>query len=239
MKRFARVIVGVALLGFLSGVGSHFSFWETTMFSRRQNTVEYRKVNLLTSLAMIKANPIFGIGFGNYRSMWPQYFQPVEGIDLRELDDGNHNTFLGLFAETGLVGFLSYLIIFYYMLRVGLQVYRKGEQFEREFALVFLLVMIVFIFGGNFSDYRSERFLNATLFLLFGTVAGIKVHRASVTPRSVAAFCRLCRLHSPRWPLVDAPQDVGVRAGPFSQGRKCFCLAQRDKWGGRRHGRGR
>jgi O-antigen ligase len=174
MKRVSRVIVGVALLGFLSGVGSHFSFWETTMFSRRQNTVDYRKVNTVTSIAMGMANPIFGVGFGNYRSVWPKYFRYIEGSDVRELDDGNHNTFLGLFAETGIIGITTYLIMFYYMFWVGLRVYRTGERFEREFALVFLLVMMVFIFGGNFSDYRSERFLNSTLFLLFGTLAAIE-----------------------------------------------------------------
>ena len=134
---------------------------------------------------MGKANPIFGVGFGNFRTEWPKYFRPIPGNDIRELEDGNHNTFTGLFAEIGLVGLVLYLIIFYYMFRVGLRVYRKGEGFEREFSLVFLLVVIIYIFGGNFSDYRSGQFFNTTLFLLFGTVVGIEVHMARATHQSV------------------------------------------------------
>jgi O-antigen ligase len=184
MQRVSRVFFGVAVVAFLSGVGTHFSFWEdATLFSRRQNTVSYRKVNNRTTLEMGKANPIFGIGFGNFRSAWPQYFRP-EGSDVRDLDDGNHNTFLGLFAETGLVGLILYLMIFYYMFRVGLRVYRKGEGLEREFSLVFLLAVLVYMFGGNFSDYRSGQFFNTSLFLLFGTVAGIEVQMASATHRA-------------------------------------------------------
>src|SRR5712692_7844658 len=46
------------------------------------------------------------------------------------------------------------------------------------------------------------------------------------------------RLRSPRRPLVSTPHDVGVLERPFSQMLQCFCLAQRDKWGGRRRDRG-
>src|SRR5262249_44924744 len=152
-----------------------------TLFSRRQNTVAYRKVNNLTTLEMGKANPIFGVGFGNFRSQWQKYFRPIPGTGIRDLDDGNHNTYLGLFAEVGLVGLISYLIIFYYMFRVGLRVYRKAEGFEREFSVVFLLVIVIYIFGGNVGDYRSGPFFNAVLYFLFGTVAGIEVHMALST----------------------------------------------------------
>jgi hypothetical protein len=72
----------------------------------------------------------------------------------------------------------------YYMFRVGLRVYRKGEGLEREFSLVFLLAVLVYMFGGNFSDYRSGQFFNTSLFLLFGTVAGIEVQMASATHRA-------------------------------------------------------
>jgi O-antigen ligase len=183
LKRVSRVFLGLALVGFLSGVGTHFSFWDATLFSRRQNTVDYRKVNNRTTLEMGKANPIFGVGFGNFMSTWPLYFRP-EGADVRDLTDGNHNTFLGLFAETGLVGLTLYLVIFCSMFRVGLRVYRKGTGLEREFALIFLLAVLVYVFGGNFSDYRSGQFFNTSLVLLFGTVAAIDLQMASAARRA-------------------------------------------------------
>jgi O-antigen ligase len=180
MKRISRLFLGVAFVAFLSGAGTHFSFWDETLFSRRQNTVSYRKVNFRTAIEMGKAHPLFGIGFGNFKNEWPKYFRP-EGSDVRDLEDGNHNTFLGIFAEIGLIGLILYLIIFYYMLRAGLRVYIKGGEFERQFALVFLLVVVVYMFGGNFSDYRSGQFFNTSLYLLFGMVAAIEVHLASAS----------------------------------------------------------
>ena len=174
--------VSVVLLVFLSGVGPKFSFWEDrTLFSKREDTVDYRRVNNATTLAMGKANPIFGVGFGNFQTEWPKYFRPIEGVPIRDLADGNHNTYLGRFAEVGLVGLILYLMIFYHMFRVGLRVYRKSEGFEREFSLVFLLVLVSYTVGGYFSDYRAAQFFNTTLFLLFGTVAGIEVQMASST----------------------------------------------------------
>jgi O-antigen ligase len=179
MKKVARFFIAAVAVGFFGGFTTHFSFWEnSTLFSKRQETVNYRRVNDLTTLAMGRANPIFGIGFGNFKSQWRQYFQPIEGTGIRDLEDGNHNTFLGLFAEVGLAGLIPFLMLFYYMFGAGLRVYRKGETLEQGFALVFLLVVIIYIFGANVGDYRSGPFFNTVLLLLFGTVAGIEAHMA-------------------------------------------------------------
>ena len=178
MRRVARTFVAVALLFFLSGVATHFSFWEKqTLFSKRQETVAYRQVNYLTTLAMGTANPIFGIGFGNFMIAWSTYFRPIEGADVADLTDGNHNTFLGLFAEVGLVGLIPYLMIFYHMFRVGVRVYANAQGFARDFSLVFLLLMATYLFGANFSDYRSGPFHNTALFLIFGAVAAMDMQR--------------------------------------------------------------
>jgi O-antigen ligase len=188
MKRAARLFIAVVLLGFFGGVTTHFSFWENaTLFSRRQNTVNYRRVNDLTTFEMGKVNPTFGIGFGNFKSQWRKYFQPIEGTGITDLEDGNHNTFLGLFAEVGLVGLIPYLVLFYYMFQAGLRVYRKGDVLDREFSLVFLLVVTVYILGGTVGDYRSGPFLNTVLYLLFGTVVGIEMRAELPTERLQAA----------------------------------------------------
>src|SRR2546426_10672185 len=184
MRRIAVVIACVACLGFFGGVASKFSFTEGTLFSKRQETIDYRWVNYLTLLEMSKANPIFGIGWGNFRTEWPKYVQPIPGIDIGPgLTDGNHNTFLGLLADVGLVGILLYLLIFYEMFRIGLRVFRRGVGLEREFALIFLLVVSSYMIRANFGDYRHAQFDNTVLFLLFGTVAGIEAQMPFATGR--------------------------------------------------------
>ena len=184
MRRVARILVAVGLLVFLSGLTSHLSIWEKqTLFSKRQQTVRERWVNNLATLDMGKANPVFGVGPGNFKTEWPKYFHQIYD-DVIDLTDGNHNTFLGLFAEVGLVGLIPYLLILYHMFRVGLRVYGKAEGFEREFALVFLLAAVSYVIGANFSDYRNAQFCNTSLFLLFGTVARIETYMTSPTHRS-------------------------------------------------------
>src|SRR5262249_48101937 len=145
----------------------------------------YRVVNYLTALEASKANPIFGIGYGNFVLEWRKYLRWTPETDYIEgVTEGNHSTFLGLLAETGLVGTILYLVIFYHMYRIGYRVYRKGEEFEREFALVFLSVATSYLIGANFSDYRMSQFFNTVLFLLFGTVSRIETQMATPTRRS-------------------------------------------------------
>ena len=185
MRRIACVIACAICLGFFSGVASKFNFTEGTLFSKRQETVDYRWVNYLADLEMSKANPIFGIGYGNFKTEWPKYVRPIPGVDIEELTDGNHNTFLGLLAEVGLVGILLYLLIVSNMFRVGLRVFRRGGGLEREFALIFLLVACSYLIDANFHDTRSTQFFNTVLFILFGTVAGIEAQMTFPPHRSV------------------------------------------------------
>ncbi len=198
MRRVAWLMALLIFLGFFAGVASKFSFTGATLFSKRQETVDYRWVNYRADLEMIKANPIFGIGWSNFKAEWRKYVRPIAEVDFKELTDGNHNTFLGLLAEVGLVGTLPYLLILYNMFRVGLRVFRRGGGFEREFALILLLVVCSYLIEANFSDYRTTQFFNTVLFLLFGTVAGIDAQmafpssrpRGSVmTNRSTASLC--------------------------------------------------
>ena len=195
MRRAARLVVALSLLGFLFGVATHFSLWEGgTLFSKRQATVDYRVANNVTTWAMGIANPIFGVGFGNFWTAWPKYFQPVPGVP--DLKDGNHNTFLGLFSEVGLVGLLPFLMICYQMLRVAFRVYSRTEGFEREFCRISLLVMLSYLFGANFSDYRSGPFHNTALYILFGAVAAMAVPKVRQNALSPAPPSMLGRMTS-------------------------------------------
>ncbi len=176
MARAAQMLVAVGLLVVLSGAATHLSFWEDkTLFAKRQQTVRERWVNNLTTFDMGMANPIFGVGYGNFKTEWPKYFHNIYD-DVVDLTDGNHHTFLGLFSEVGLVGLIPFLLVLYHLFRMGLRVYRRAEGFEREFALVFLLAATCYVIGANFSDYRNARFCNTALFLLGGTIAGIEAH---------------------------------------------------------------
>src|SRR5262249_54416994 len=90
MRLSARGLVSVGLLVLLSGLASHLSIWERSLFEKRQQTVHERYVNNLTTLDMGLANPIFGIGYGNFKTEWPKYFHHNIYDDVVDLTDGNH-----------------------------------------------------------------------------------------------------------------------------------------------------
>lgn len=65
------------------------------------------------ALEMFKSNPIFGIGFRNYRTIGP---------------GDTHNNFLKILAEGGIIGFFIYIYLYYLAFKSGWQLYRKAEE---------------------------------------------------------------------------------------------------------------
>ena len=78
----SRLIVAVLLVAFFAGAGSKFSSGGETLFSRRQNTIDYRMSNNETTFNMGMANPLTGVGYGNFKKTWRE---SICGSAAREL----------------------------------------------------------------------------------------------------------------------------------------------------------
>lgn len=98
-------------------------------------------------------NPLLGIGLGNWR---------VESIPKETLRNGivslhTHNDFLELFAETGVVGGLFYLLIFIALFWVTIKRLTKRQE-DHTAALHILTFMLLLVYGidalFNFPFYR-------------------------------------------------------------------------------------
>src|SRR5262249_3250855 len=82
-------ILGVCLfLLALTGIRSKFSFYQKSLFSRRQETVEYRRMNLQAGLKTFSEHPFFGIGYGGFAK---RMYAGVPGFDEKALTSGNEN----------------------------------------------------------------------------------------------------------------------------------------------------
>ena len=172
--KWPRLIVAAVALMFVLGIGSRFSIYETTLFSRRQNTVDYRLANYMTAFKMGRDNPVFGVGYGNFDRRWRTYFDARSEELTRELTDGNHNTYLGLFAETGVIGLALYVGLWLATLWeciLARRVLRGGAEFEANFALVALCLVCVAMFEAFFSDMRFDPTFNTLVFLFAGIAA--------------------------------------------------------------------
>lgn len=170
----SRLIVLLLLIAFVVGIGSHFSLNAPTLFERRLETVDYRISNYQTAIKMGLANPVTGVGYGKFNESWSEYF----GSDQRELTtdltDGNHNTYLGLFADLGFPGLFLYLALLAGLARECVRRHLGAkDDFERHFSLIAFSVMSVAMIEAITGDLRFDPTLNTLMFLFLGITASI------------------------------------------------------------------
>jgi O-antigen ligase len=176
----SRVISIVVLVAFFAGAGSKFSYGGETLFSRRQNTVDYRMSNNKTTFNMGMANFLTGVGYGNFKSNWGKYFGSKEQELTRDLTDGNHNTYLGLFADLGFPGLALYVALFGYILKECICIRKSlspGFQFERNLALCTIGLVLITLWEAMSGDLRFNPTLNTVTFLFVGIIASMKSWR--------------------------------------------------------------
>lgn len=77
-----------------------------------------RIINAKESLTIIEKNSIFGVGFNSYRYAQLRYGTRVEGGGLKSnADSGTDNSWLFVMATTGIVGFVFYILSYYYLFK--------------------------------------------------------------------------------------------------------------------------
>lgn len=84
-----------------------------------------------SAIEMSKARPWLGVGFGNYEIAYPDFALLNWPLALGHA----HNYYLNLMAETGLIGFTVYLIMWATILGVTGRVLRQAQALERGIAL--------------------------------------------------------------------------------------------------------
>jgi O-antigen ligase len=186
MRRPAVMICSALVVAFLLGVGSKFSISERTLFTRRQNTVDNRLDNFGIAWNAFKANPVFGLGYGKFQVSWQQYYEKANSRLGVGMDDGNHSTFLGLLADTGIVGTLPLAAAVATGAFLCFGAYRsfKDEQFalEQQLAIVGLAAVETLAVLSLTNDLRSQPAVNIPTFWLVGMVASVHAAlRASKT----------------------------------------------------------
>lgn len=111
------LLVGVIVAHFIFGYSllDRFLLKDT----HRDITETLGRVTLYNqALTVFQAYPIFGAGYGNYYSVvWPfphmQYFSVFDQFELVPVPIAAHNEFYTVLAETGVFGFISYLLMVY------------------------------------------------------------------------------------------------------------------------------
>jgi O-antigen ligase len=157
-------------------------------------SVELRPILGLVAWKMFLREPLFGCGFGHYRERY------VDVLDDRDsdlpLDKSRryvqHNVWLGLLTETGLVGTVLFTMLVGYWLRDAWRLWRSSEPlWARQFGLLFLATFASYVANAMFQDLAIVPMINMILFFLAGLAAGLRptaVDRAAASERLWSAF---------------------------------------------------
>ena len=128
----------------------------------------------VTSITMIKKHPLTGVGLGTYdmhtkenidwkwlRSSFSYELYPksVKAVESKTLTFDPHSVFLGIFAETGLIGFLGLLYFFLRYARLLITRFKrsKDSRIEKIMTGCILAGFIGFLLNGLITDILSMR----------------------------------------------------------------------------------
>ena len=114
-----------------------------------------------------KEDPFFGVGFGNWKIVSIKY-------DAHEMIDYivqyfSHNDFLQVLAETGIFGFIAYVMFFFTLFFKIFSKTLSGLDFNKDFILIFIgMAFLTYVFDAllNFPGYRVVSQLNLLLIIV-------------------------------------------------------------------------
>ncbi len=132
-----------------------------------------RQVLLHRTWEIFKEAPITGVGFGHFVDK--VYSMERDPTALSGMYTGvlvQHNLFLNMLAETGVVGFILTVLVFVLLFAQSVKLYRKlppgaSGFLCREFVVLFWVVMVNYLTDATFRDPLWDVFSTA-LFWCFG-----------------------------------------------------------------------
>ena len=140
-----------------------------------------RRNAMLTGLAMFRANPFLGVGFGNYGT---SYWEYVSGLGISSsvgtIDPNNlpkpHSLYIEIMSETGSFGILSFSAFFGSLLIGILHARKKNLQNKSDpewtsWLTAFFFSILSFLISGIFLHGIMWRYIWMLLGLAMGALA--------------------------------------------------------------------
>jgi putative inorganic carbon (hco3(-)) transporter len=138
------------------------------------------------SAILFKENPLIGVGTGNWKVRILKYENPLTSNFSFMLK--NHNDFLEIATETGILGGLLYLSLFVFLLLNFLWAFFKPGATENSFKYLFLPAFGIFCYGVDaFFNFPADRPEMQSLFALF-LGAGIAFSPGSINQGRMINF---------------------------------------------------
>lgn len=146
----AMIACGALGMGVLMFAPSHL-----TTVRDSQNSTQYRVEMWAEGLEMMKHNPLFGIGRGNFKAYTSKLIA--------------HNSFVEIGGETGIIGLFIYTALVYFCMKSCLHARAHfPDPHNKDFALAAALSLVGYIISAMFVTLEYE-----TLYLLLAMCAAL------------------------------------------------------------------
>lgn len=175
----ALVLVPILAIGFLGVKEDKFAQDRL----ENEDTFGSRLGTFVTATRVWRDNPIFGVGFYQYRFVLGDYIRPVEvpGMETIPVNLFRHNPphdiYFGLLAETGLLGVFLQGSIYLLVLKAFLGNYRR-RRFDDDFAHLvmpfFAGIFLGYLVGGLAIDYKFFSVVGTLFYACAGILYGYR-----------------------------------------------------------------
>lgn len=131
------------------------------------------------TLQMCSEHPILGVGFGHFRDYATGFSQDPTSKYIRfgsRLME--HNNFLSILAEGGIVGLLIYVLMLGAIFRHSLRLYRRippdaSGWVCRELVILYWVLLVDYLIDGMFRETSVDPFNNCLFFAFTGLILAV------------------------------------------------------------------
>lgn len=119
---------------------------EITTFTKDRNTSVGMRLNFaINSWDVIQNNLIFGVGTGDF----PSEYKKINSINTPHLGNTTnpHNMYVLVLMQSGLLGLISMLIMFYYQIRLS---FISSDKFIRDVGITLPLLFLVMMLSDSY-----------------------------------------------------------------------------------------
>ncbi|MEX0819636.1 MAG: O-antigen ligase family protein [Pirellulaceae bacterium] len=190
----AVVIAGMAVVVAKRDKFNAFKRDKHVSVKEMSESAALRPILATVAWKMFLDNPLFGCGFGQYKERDIEYLQMVVGdLDLEKARPYvQHNVFLAVLSQTGLLGFGAWMIMLGLWTRNAWRLWNSPQapEWARQHALLLLALLAAYSLNGMFHDVGIIAMVHMLLFFMAGVCQGLTQKATGSLATSVRSYRR-------------------------------------------------
>jgi len=168
----ALMLAGAVVFGAAGAASPSIRAKLLTVFDPQYEANQHRIFLWERSLEMAADHPLFGIGWGNYQAVCPEYIDRVDPEFPYKFRA--HSLYLNLVAETGLCGALAFVFLWIVVFRELIRRLRARPpgEFEHRLLTAVIVGLTAFLVGSITTDAMYNGDVSFVLWFLLGAALG-------------------------------------------------------------------